>query len=220
MSICLGIVEDDVRLREHYTRLVSQAGDMTLAGAYPSAEAALEGLPGASPDIVLMDINLPGLNGIECVRRLRMALPAVQVVMLTAFDDSEQVFESLKAGATGYVLKRATGAEILDAVRQVSAGGSPISSTIARKLVQYFAPRAAAPEVASLTQREHDVLHALSEGLQYKEIADALGISINTVREHVRRIYTTLHVSSRAEAIAKLGGESRSALGPASAGNH
>jgi len=207
MSICLGIVEDDARLREHYTRLVSQASDMTFAGAYPSAEAALDALPAASPDVVLMDINLPGLNGIECVRRLRVALPGVQVVMLTAFDDSEQVFESLKAGATGYVLKRSTGAEILDAVRQVSAGGSPLSSAIARKLVQYFAPRAAAPEVASLTQREHDVVHALSEGLQYKEIAESLGISINTVREHVRRIYTTLQVSSRADAVAKLGDE-------------
>jgi DNA-binding NarL/FixJ family response regulator len=152
-----------------------------------------------------MDINLPGIDGIECVRRLRATLPGVQVVMLTAFDDSNQVFESLKAGATGYVLKRANGAEILDAVRDVHGGGSPISSAIARKLVQYFAPKAALPEVAALTEREREVLEQLSRGLQYKEIADTLGITINTVRQHVRAIYTTLEVRSRAQAVEKLG---------------
>jgi DNA-binding NarL/FixJ family response regulator len=145
------------------------------------------------------------MNGIECVRRLKAVTPDVQVVMLTAFDDNDQVFESLRAGATGYVLKRATGPEIVGAVREVCGGGSPISSAIARKIVQYFAPRAAAPEVAALTEREREVLHALSQGLMYKEIADLLGITINTVREHVRHIYTTLQVQSRGDAVAKLG---------------
>ncbi|MGE0043758.1 MAG: response regulator [Vicinamibacterales bacterium] len=205
MRIRLGLVEDNQQLREYYSAIVSGAPDMELVGAYQTAEAALAGLPARRPDAVLMDINLPGIDGIECVRQLRGTLPDVQVVMLTAFDDSDQVFESLKAGATGYVLKRSTSAEILDAVRDVHHGGSPISSAIARKLVQYFAPRAAAPEVAALTGREREVLEQLSQGLQYKEIADALGITINTVRQHVRAIYTTLEVRSRAEAVRKLG---------------
>ncbi|MGE3274481.1 MAG: response regulator [Vicinamibacterales bacterium] len=206
MRIRVGIVEDDRQLRDHYTALVSRTGDLEVAAAYPSGEAALAGLSGVRPDVVLMDINLPGMDGIECVRRLKAVRPDLQVVMLTAFDDSDQVFESLKAGAAGYVLKRATAAEILDAVRDVHAGGSPISSAIARKIVQFFAPKPAAPEVAALTEREREVLEALSQGLMYKEVADRLGITINTVRQHVRRIYETLQVRSRAEAISKLGG--------------
>ena len=184
--------------------MVRRAPDLSLVGAFESAEAALAALPAERPDAVLMDINLPGLSGIECVRQLKQVLPDVQVVMLTAFDDSDRVFESLQAGATGYVLKRSSPEEILDAVRDVCAGGSPLSSAIARKIVQYFVPRPAAPEVAALSDREREVLEALSRGLLYKEIADALGISINTVREHVRRIYTTLQVRSRADAVSKL----------------
>lgn len=200
----LAIVEDNPGLRDHYSAIVRQTPDLTLVGAFDSAEAALAALPAARPDAVLMDINLPGLSGIECVRQLKQVLPEVQVVMLTAFDDSDQVFQSLQAGATGYVLKRSSPAEVLDAVREVCAGGSPLSSAVARKIVQYFAPRPAAPEVAALSEREREVLEALSRGLLYKEIADALGISINTVREHVRRIYTTLQVRSRHEAVSKL----------------
>ena len=200
----LSIVEDNPRLRDHYASVVRRAPDLSLVGAFESAEAALAALPAERPDAVLMDINLPGLSGIECVRQLKQVLPDVQVVMLTAFDDSDRVFESLQAGATGYVLKRSSPEEILDAVRDVCAGGSPLSSAIARKIVQYFVPRPAAPEVAALSDREREVLEALSRGLLYKEIADALGISINTVREHVRRIYTTLQVRSRADAVSKL----------------
>jgi DNA-binding NarL/FixJ family response regulator len=209
MPIRLALVEDDPRLRAEYRAIVAGDPEMVLVGAYPSAEEALAHLPGLAPDAVLMDINLPGMTGIECVRRLKAALPPVQVVMLTAFGDSEPVFESLKAGATGYVLKEATGREVLDAVRDVCAGGSPISSAIARKLVQHFAPRPEAPEVRALTEREREVLEALSRGLMYKEVADELGVSINTVRAHVRHIYETLHVQSRADAVAKLGGPGR-----------
>ena len=205
----LSIVEDNPRLRDHYASVVRRAPDLSLVGAFESAEAALAALPAERPDAVLMDINLPGLSGIECVRQLKQVLPDVQVVMLTAFDDSDRVFESLQAGATGYVLKRSSPEEILDAVRDVCAGGSPLSSAIARKIVQYFVPRPAAPEVAALSDREREVLEALSRGLLYKEIADALGISINTVREHVRRIYTTLQVRSRADAVSKLASRQR-----------
>lgn len=206
MPIRLALVEDDPRLRAEYQAIVATDPAMVLVGAFPSAEAALADLPGLAPDVVLMDINLPGMNGIACVRRLKAALPAVQVVMLTAFGDSEQVFESLKAGATGYVLKEATGREVLEAIHDVHTGGSPISSAIARKLVQHFSPRPEAPEVVALTQREREVLEALSRGLMYKEVADELGVSLNTIRAHVRRIYETLQVQSRAEAVAKLGG--------------
>ena len=209
MPIRLAIVEDDPRLREEYSAIVAGDLELVLVGAYPSAEAALAHLPGLEPDAVLMDINLPGMKGIECVRRLKAVLPAVQVVMLTAFGDGEQVFESLKAGATGYVLKEATGRELLEAVHEVCSGGSPISSAVARKLVQYFTLRPEAPDVSALTDREREVLQALSRGLMYKEVADELGVSINTVRAHVRHIYETLHVQSRAEAVAKLGGMPR-----------
>jgi DNA-binding NarL/FixJ family response regulator len=209
MPIRLALVEDDPHLRMEYMAIVAGDPGLALVGAYPSAEAALDHLPDLAPDAVLMDINLPGMTGIECVRRLKALVPAVQVVMLTAFDDSDQVFESLKAGATGYVLKEATGPEVLEAVREVCAGGSPISSAVARKLVQYFSPRPEAPDVTALTDREREVLQALSRGLMYKEVADELGVSINTVRAHVRHIYETLHVQSRAEAVAKLGGMAR-----------
>jgi len=209
MPIRLALVEDDPRLRAEYGAIVAGDPEIGLVGAYSSGEEAMAHLPGLAPDAVLMDINLPGMTGIECVRELKNVLPSVQVVMLTALGDSETVFESLKAGATGYVLKEATGGEVLDAVREVCAGGSPISSAIARKLVQYFSPRREAPEVQALTEREREVLAALSRGLMYKEVADELGVSINTVRAHVRRIYETLQVQSRAEAVAKLGGPRR-----------
>lgn len=206
MSLRLALVEDDPGLRAEYGAIAGGDPEIVLVGAYPSAEAALAALPALEPDAVLMDINLPGMTGIECVRRLKAVAPTVQVVMLTAIGDSDAVFESLKAGATGYVLKDATGREVLDAVRDVCAGGSPISSAIARKLVQYFAPRREAPEVQALTEREREVLVALSRGLMYKEVAEELSVSINTVRAHVRHIYETLQVQSRVEAVAKLGG--------------
>lgn len=205
MAIKVGIVEDDAALRAAFSKLIEGAGEMTLVGTFPSAEDALAGLPDLEPDAVLMDINLPGINGIECTRRLKGLAPQVHVVMLTTFDDSERVFESLKAGATGYVLKRAPTGEIVRALREVVEGGAPMSGAIARKVVQYFRHGQAAPEVEGLTDRERSVLLALSEGQQYKEIADTLGISINTVRKYIRSIYDKLHVNTRTEAVRKLG---------------
>jgi DNA-binding NarL/FixJ family response regulator len=201
----VGIVEDDPRLRDAFTRMVESAGDMSCVGAFPSAEDALTGLPKSAPDVVLMDINLPGMNGIECVRRLRAANVDPYFVMLTTFDDETSVFESLKAGATGYVLKRSSASEMLGAIRDVADGGAPMSGAIARKVVQFFGQRTPAPEVQALTDREREVLVALSQGQQYKEIADTLGISINTVRKYIRVIYDKLHVNTRLEAVQKLG---------------
>lgn len=198
-------VEDDARLREAIARLLAEEGSFDVVGTYATAELAIEALPARAPDVVLMDINLPGASGFEATRRLKAALPSTQIVMLTSFDDPARIFEALKSGATGYILKRSTSAEIVAAIRDVRDGGSPMSSSIARRVVQYFAPRPAAPEVSTLTDREREVLEALSEGRQYAEVGEWLGMSLNTVRKHVRNIYEKLQVNSRQEAVSKLG---------------
>jgi DNA-binding NarL/FixJ family response regulator len=162
----------------------------------------------AEPFVVLMDLNLPGMSGIECTRRLKLLRPAMQIVMLTSFESNDAIFESLAAGATGYVLKRAPGPQIVEAVRDVHNGGSPMSPAIARKVVAFFAKRVdplPSPRLDRLSDRERAVLEALAEGQQYKEIADTLGISINTVRNHVKRIYEKLQVNTRLDAVKKLG---------------
>jgi DNA-binding NarL/FixJ family response regulator len=205
MTITVGIVEDEPTLRAAFMQLIDGEADMSCAGAFPSAEEALRGLPRLAPTAVLMDINLPGMTGIECTRKLKDLAPGIPVVMLTTFDDSERVFESLKAGASGHILKRAPSSEIVHALREVCGGGAPMSGAIARKVLQYFRQSQPAPEVARLTDREHAVLVALNEGQQYKEIADSLAISINTVRKHIRSIYDKLHVNTRADAVRKLG---------------
>jgi DNA-binding NarL/FixJ family response regulator len=204
-TLRVAFVEDDSGLRADFMRLIDGSGDMRCVGAYASAEAALEALTSPGPDVMLMDINLPGMNGIEAARRVRAVSPATQVMMLTAFDDATSVFESLKAGATGYILKRAPVADLLAAIRDLAAGGAPMTGVIARKVVQHFEHYGPAREVQTLTAREHQVLVALSQGEQYKEIAARLGISINTVRRHIMAIYDKLHVNSRLEAVGKLG---------------
>jgi DNA-binding NarL/FixJ family response regulator len=204
-SLRVAIVEDDDRLRTDFVRVIETSGEMRCVGAYPSAEAALAELPSQAPDVVLMDINLPRMSGIETVRRLRVLIPSAQMMMLTVFDDTTSVFESLKAGASGYLLKRAPVSELLTAIRDLAAGGAPMSGVIARKVVQYFGQHGPAPEVQTLTAREYEVLVALSQGEQYKEIAARLGISINTVRRHIMAIYEKLHVNSRLDAVGKLG---------------
>ena len=209
-NLRVALVEDDARLRAAFAQLIEQAPDLTCVGASGSAEDALAALPTLQPDVVLMDINLPGMNGIECTRRLKAQCPNTQIVMLTTFDANEKVFESLAAGATGYVLKRAHGDEVLDAVRDVFAGGSPMSAAIARKVVQYFSVRrpvpaeAASAQLELLSEREHAVLKALAECQQYKEIADNLGISINTVRTYIKKLYEKLQVITRHEAVRAL----------------
>lgn len=202
--ITVSLVEDDTRLREILVRYFAGQPDFTCLCAYPDAEAALAEIPNNPPDVVLMDINLPGMSGIECVPLLRAAVPSVKIIMLTVFEDSDQVFKSLSAGAFGYLVKSSRPAKILQAIREVFNGGSPMSGHIARMVVQSFEKRASTPdETASLAPRELEVLHGLSCGQPYKEIAANLGISLSTVRTYIQRIYEKLHVNSQTEAVMK-----------------
>ena len=202
--IKVALVDDEADLRENIAGFVDAAKGFRCVSAYPSAEEALVRLPQDQPDVVLMDINLGGMSGIECVRQLKPRLPAAQIVMLTVFDDTEKIFSALAAGASGYLLKRLAPAKLLEAIREVHEGGSPMSAPIARKVVQSLQknPVKADPS-ADLSPREREVLEGLAEGQVYKQIADRLGVSIHTVRNYIRRIYEKLHVQSRTEAVAK-----------------
>ncbi len=202
--ITVSLIEDDSQLREILVRYFAGQPDFTCLSAYVSAEAALAEIPKNPPHVVLMDINLPGMSGIECIPLLRAAVPSVKIVMLTVFEDSEQVFKSLSAGAFGYLVKSSRPAKILQAIREVFNGGSPMSGHIARMVVQSFEKRASTPdETASLAPRELEVLHGLSCGQPYKVIASNLGISLSTVRTYIQRIYEKLHVNSQTEAVMK-----------------
>ena len=202
MNITVSIVEDNDQLRATLARVISRAQGFQCLGQYANAEAALEAIPNERPNVVLMDINLPGMNGVECVRRLAQLAPETQVVMLTAYEDTENIFNSLAAGASGYLLKRTSSAELLAAIRDVYKGGSPMTTHIARKVVQSF-KKVAAQATENLSQREQEVLDCLSQGFLYKEIAEKLGISYETVHTYIRRIYEKLQVRTRTEAVAK-----------------
>lgn len=205
MQITVAIVEDDPRVREELAKLISRARGFKCLGVYADAEAALVDIPRQRPDVVLMDINLPGMTGIECVRRLKTALPAVQIIMLTVYDEVGQLFNSLLAGACGYLLKRTPSDKLLEAITEARLGGSPMTRKIARKVVQYFHQLGDSRTVAeNLSKREQETLVLLAEGFRYKEIADKMGISFNTVREYVHSIYQKLHVTSRTEAVLKV----------------
>ncbi len=204
MPITISLVEDNHQLRGTLARLLDGAEDFRCISQYASAEDALAGLPKDKPDVVLMDINLPGMNGVECVRRLKQIAPEIAAVMLTAYEDTENIFNALAAGATGYLLKRAPRAELLDAIREVRRGGSPMTTHIARKVVQSFQRESlAAPTGEALSAREQEVLDHLSQGFLYKEIAEKMGISYETVHTYIRRIYEKLQVRTRTEAVAK-----------------
>ena len=204
MPIGIAIVEDDERLRETMVRLIKRHDELRFLASYPDAESALEELPSIAPDVVLMDINLPGMNGVECVRQLKLMAPKSQVLMLTVYEDTDSVFGALSAGASGYLLKRARPEELLEAIKEISKGGSPMSGHIARKVVQSFhTDMTSKSAVASLSAREEQVLQCLASGYQYKEIAEELGIGTETVRTYIRRIYEKLHAKSAAEAVAK-----------------
>ena len=202
--ISVSIVDDEKDLRESIRTFVDGSPGFRCVSSYSNAAAALAGLPTDKPDVVLMDINMTGMDGIECVERLKTTTPEIQIVMLTVYEDTDKIFRALSAGASGYLLKRSSPAHLLDAIKEVHAGGSPMSSSIARKVVASF--RKAAPVVENeihLSPREQTVLDCLAKGLTYKQIADQLEISIDTIRTYLRRIYEKLHVQSRTEAVAK-----------------
>ena len=202
--IKIAIVEDDDWIRENLAGQIDLAPGYRCISRYRTGEEALAGLPNEAPDVVLMDINLPGLSGIECVRRLKALRPSLAILMLTVYEESDQIFDSLKAGASGYLLKRSAEKELLEAIAQVHQGGSPMSSLVARKVVQFFNRLGdAAPELQRLSPREKEILELLSRGAAYKEIGDRLSLSIHTVRMHIRGIYGKLQVHSRGEAVSK-----------------
>jgi DNA-binding NarL/FixJ family response regulator len=204
MSISVSIVEDNDQLRATLARVLNRADGFRCLSHYANAEDALKDLPRVRPDVVLMDINLPGMNGVQCVRQLKVLLPQIQVMMLTVYEDTDNIFNALAAGASGYMLKRTSSKELLEAIQDVQRGGSPMTMHIARKVVQSFQHTAAtAQPTENLSEREQQVLDCLSQGLMYKEIAEKLGISYETVHTYIRRIYEKLQVRTRTEAVAK-----------------
>lgn len=206
MPVTVAIVEDNPGFAEGIRLLLEQSGEFACAAVCPSAEDALRTLPALRPDIVLMDIELPGASGTTCVRELRELLPDTAIMMLTVFEDFERIYQALKAGATGYLVKRSTGAEVLAAIRELRAGGSPMSAAIARKVLaafREFVPPPGTPDVISA--REREVLTALASGTGYKAAAEKLGVTYDTVRSHANHIYRKLEVHSREEALRKAG---------------
>ena len=206
------VVEDDANLRKTMITFINRSPGFCCAGTFADGETALAEIPRLKPDVVLMDIGLPGMSGIECVSRLKPLLPAIPIIMLTVYDEGDYLFDSLKAGASGYLLKRAIGDKLLEAMEEARAGGLPLTRHMAAKVGQYFQKFGQIQnEVHTLTPREQEVLQLLADGFRYKEIAGLMGISLDTVREHARRIYSKLHVSSRTEAVVKyLGGSTKS----------
>jgi DNA-binding NarL/FixJ family response regulator len=210
MPITVAIIEDTADLRQMLIEAIQRSPNLKFVGSFPDGEKALHELPALAPNVVIMDIQLPGMNGIDCTRRLKQIIPGVQVLVFTVFGDSDLVFRALAAGASGYLLKRVARRQIAEAVEQVWEGGAPMSGEIARKVVESFRPAAPSPAGRSpeareehLTAREEEVLRLLAKGYVTKEIAEMLSISFDTVRFHLKNIYLKLHVRSRLEALAK-----------------
>ncbi|HWD18256.1 MAG TPA: response regulator transcription factor [Verrucomicrobiae bacterium] len=202
--ITVAIVEDDAGLRASFSGIIQRSQECRCVGVYENAEDFLAALPHIAPAVVLMDINLPGMDGVACVRQVGQLHAAAQILMLTVHEDSDYIFESLAAGASGYLLKPVRAAELLAAVKNVSAGGAPMTSSIARKVVKSFKQaRPAANEMDQLSPREQEILDYLAKGFSYKETAEQIGISYSTVHTHIEHIYHKLHVQSRAQAVAK-----------------
>lgn len=204
MPIRVAIVEDDLGVQQALKTIVARAASLSFVGAYSSAEEAFDKILATRPEVALVDINLPGKSGITLVAELKAKFPKLLVMMITVYEDGDQIFASLQAGAAGYMLKRSQPEEIVQGIEQLYAGGSPMSPEVARKVVAFFQRRPPSNEgLEQLTPREMDILSELAEGCRYKEIAENLKISIETVRTHIQHIYVKLHVQSRTEAVVK-----------------
>jgi len=204
MLISVAIVEDNSGMRRTFAALLDQTPGLRCVGAYATGEEAVRDMPKARPDVALVDIHLPGMDGVQAVLKLKESLPQMQILMLTRFEQSDLIFNSIRAGACGYLLKSIPSNELIDAIKQVHAGGAPMSMQIARKVVEHFR-QIPKPEsdVERLSPREQELLELLAKGCYYKEIADKLDISMNTVRTHLQHIYEKLHVQSRTQAVLK-----------------
>jgi DNA-binding NarL/FixJ family response regulator len=202
--ITVSIVEDLDEVRQALERLISQSEKFYLAGSFNNAELAEKNVPLQPPDIVIMDINLPGISGIECVKRIKEKCNDTQFIMFTIYEEDEKVFEALKAGAHGYLLKKTSKEKLLEALEELHNGGSPMSTNIARKVIEAFEKKDQPPEeVDSLTNKEKQILHLLAKGFLYKEIANQLHSTRNTIKQHIHHIYEKLHVQNRTEALNK-----------------
>jgi DNA-binding NarL/FixJ family response regulator len=207
-GITVSIVEDIEEVRESLVKLVRESDDFLLLSSYLNAESAQKGIPEEQPEIVIMDINLPGVSGIDCIRKIKDECPNTQFMMYTIFEDDEKVFEALEAGASGYLVKKTPKEKIPAALRELHEGGSPMSTHIARKVIQSFRHKNQMGEESNLlTRKEKEVLELLSKGFLYKEIGDRLNISLNTVKQHIHKLYEKLHVSNRTSAINRLYGK-------------
>lgn len=206
-TILVSIVEDLQDIRTGLEKIINEAPGFACISAYANAEDAIRDLPGLQPDIVIMDINLTGMNGIDCLRKVKATCPKMQFIMFTIYEDSEQIFEALSSGASGYLLKNTPPNNIPGAIMELYNGGAPMSAGIAKKVVNHLQQKASAiQDSAQLSARENEVLHLLGKGFLYKEIAQKLGISTGTVRQHIHNIYEKLHVQNRTEAINKVYG--------------
>jgi len=203
MPIRVSIVEDLAEVREGLVDLVQSDEELSMVSSFKDAESAAEKLPELRADIVLMDINLPGMSGIDCIKSIKEKCPGTQFLMFTVYENDEKVLQALQAGATGYLLKRTKPQQILDSIKELNQGGSPMSSNIARKLLNIFVHEKKATRKEVLSDRENEVLQLLADGLLYKEIADRLYIGHGTVRQHLHNIYEKLHVNNRTEAVNK-----------------
>jgi len=208
MSITIAIVEDLDEVRDGLKNFLALSSEFRILDTFKTAEEALYDIPRLRPDIVIMDISLPGMNGIECIRQVRDRAPATQFMMFTVYENDEKVFEALKAGASGYLLKNTGLVQLIEALKELYNGGSPMSANIARKLVTLFrSEQKETTKLEVLSSRENEILQLLTKGLLYKEIADQLSISVSTVRQHIHHIYEKLHVQNRTEAINKAFGK-------------
>ena len=201
IKIC--VVEDLKEIREGMVSLLSLDERFEMLASFTDAETAARDLPAWQPDIVVMDINLPGMNGIECIKVVKSSCPHTQFMMFTIYENDEKVFEALAAGASGYILKKTPLSKIVDSLLELHQGGAPMSMQVARKVIDRMRDQETDPNIHSLTNRENEVLQCLARGLLYKEIAINLNISISTVRQHIHNIYEKLHVQNRTEALNK-----------------